>query len=156
MKYLKHFENYSRQQIEDMLNKAKRDSIIDKNIDINKIISKLHDTPKFGTFESFVDSEGNFLSEGDKQRMGEYIQEFKKLRLDTKKIEKLYPKLKRYLDITYREIENIESDYFDSKEEKNAALDKLYLEEDEMYKYVKELKKEAANLAKQAKIILNK
>lgn len=153
MKYLKQFEDYSREQIEDMLNRAKKDSIIDKDVDINKVIDKLHDRPKLGTFEEFVDSEANFISHGNRENMAEFIQKFKQMGLDTKKAEELYPKLKRDLELM-NEIDGLRFGGFNSEEERNKKEEELYQEEDDLREYVKELELEIKKLAKQAKIKL--
>jgi hypothetical protein len=150
MKYLKYLEDYSTDQIENMLNRAKKDNLIDKNVDIQKIIGKLQDKPRIGTFEYFVYSKGDFVSAGDQQRMGEYIEKFKKLGLDTTRIEELYPKLQRYMKIEYKEIEDYNFGYDGSDEEKEKALNALYDESESLRKYVDEIKKEASKLAKQA------
>lgn len=154
MKYLKTFENFTIEDIELMLQRAKNRSLIDKNVNIDNIIKNLKEKPKIGTFEDFVDNEASFISAGDQQRMGEYIKKFKELGLNTKKAEYLYPKLERYLKIQ-NEIDDLHVNY-DTEIEPSKKIDNLYDEEEKLRPYIDDLESEIKKLAKKAKIILNK
>lgn len=94
MKHLKKFENYSEFEIKNMLVKSQKKQDIEIKTSIDNVMNNLmsnHDVKLIGTFKGFVIDEGNFISEGDKERMKDYIQEFKKLGINTSKAEKLLP-----------------------------------------------------------------
>lgn len=148
MKHLKIFDEYhfSKEQIKEMLLKAQKKSQIDLKIDVDDLLNNLEDPTKdrFG-FKAIVREEARFLSEADYQRMGEYIQKFKELGLNTIRIEKLYPKLQKYKKIQIRDM-----DYARTNSEMNRLNDIL----DKLQPYVDELVEEVKRLAKEAKKII--
>jgi hypothetical protein len=90
MKHLQLFEDYSKEDISKMLLKAQKKSQLELKVGVDDILSNLKEPiPMFG-FEAIVEEEARFLSESDYKKMGEYIQKFKELGLNTSKIEKLY------------------------------------------------------------------
>lgn len=144
MKHLKIFEEYSKEDIKNMLLKAQKKSQLTINSDVDDVLGNLKDPiPRFG-FEAIVEEEARFLSEADYQRMGEYIQKFKELGLDTSIIEKLYPKLQKYKHIQFKEL-----DYTTTNSERKILDDKL----DKLQPFVDQLEQEVKKLAKQAKQI---
>ena len=146
MKHLKIFEDYSKENIKNMLLKAQKKSQLTINSDVEDVLGNLKQPiPRFG-FEAIVEEEARFLSEADYQRMGEYIQKFKELGLDTSIIEKLYPKLQKYKHIQFKE-----SDYATTNSERNRAYDRL----DKLQPFVYQLDQEVEKLAKLAKQTLN-
>lgn len=146
MKRLKLFEDFSKDDIKNMLSKAQKKSQLELKVDADEILTNLDDPLKdrFG-FKAIVREEARFLSEGDYQRMGEYIQQFKELGLDTTRIEKLYPKLQKYKQIQLRDM-----DYARTNSEIKKLDDKL----DKLQPYVDELVQEVKRLAKEAKKIV--
>lgn len=153
MKHIKLFENYTKDQIKRMLQKAQKNSDIDIKIDIDELIDKnLKNPSKFG-FEGFVESEGSFISWKDQLSMGEYIDKFKELGLDTTEAEKLYPKQKRYVHLQYKEEDNI---YYsgESDAKKNAKYKKLSDEMDTLQPFIDKFNNIVRELAKKAKEIL--
>jgi len=153
MKHLKLYEQFSKQNVKNMLLKAQKDNKLVMRVSPETILTYLSDDmSKIGTFEGFVEDEGDFISAGDKQRMGEYIKKFKDLGLDTTKIEELFPFYKRY-DAMYDDIEKIHHSYsseYGGKEGKEIAMKKLYDEEDTLTPKVKEFETEIKALAKKA------
>jgi hypothetical protein len=153
MKHIKLFENYTKDQIKRMLQKAQKNSDVDIKIDIDELIDKnLKNTPQFG-FEGFVEQEGRFISASDQMRMGEYIDKFKELGLDTTEAEKLYPKQKRYVYLQYKEEDNI-YDSGESDAKKNANYKKLADEMNRLQPFIDKFDKIVRELAKKAKEIL--
>lgn len=151
MKKLKLFENFTKDNIKNLLLKGEKenDIIIKTNID-DFLDKNLKPKEQFG-FNAFVEEEGKFISEADYERMGEYIQKFKDLGLNTSKIEELYPKLQRYKHIEMKELDDLpyNSDY--TRKEREQKEEELLTELDNLIPYVDELDKEVRNLAKQAK-----
>lgn len=145
MKHLKLFEEYhfSKDQIRSMLLKAQKKSKIELKVDVDDLLNDLKETSNIFGFDYFVENEAKFISEGDYQRMGEYIEKFKNLGLNTTKIEELYPKLIRYKEIQFKEL-----DYNDS------VQTKLYKEMNSLEPFVFELQKEVKKLAIEAKKIM--
>jgi hypothetical protein len=143
MKNLQLFEDYTKEQISKMLLKAQKNSQLELKVDVEDILANLKENPRFG-YEYFVDNEANFISEFDYQKMGEYIQKFKELGLDTSKIEKLYPKLQKYKHIQLKEM-----DYPKTNSEMNRLYDRL----DKLQPFVDQLVEEAKRLAKEAKLL---
>ena len=136
MKNIKLFEEYhfSKDQIENMILKAQKRSEIELKVDIDDLLDNLKspEEDRFG-FNAFVREEGRFISFGDQERMGEYIEKFKQLGLDTSKVEKLYPSIKIYYKNTLRDF--------------NRELDKRM---DLLQPLVKEFENEIRILAKKA------
>lgn len=102
--------------------------------------------PRFG-FESLMmnladDSREDFISAGDYQRMGDYIDKIKELDIDASKLEKLYPMYKKYWDMVYGEYDKKEKD-----------LDKLYKEFDKLNNYVDDF---IAELKRISKLVVEK
>jgi len=156
MKHLKLYEDFSKEEIKKMLLKAQKNSQIDIKVNIDDLVNNLKDPKDRTDFESFVEKEANFISAYDESKMGEYIQEFKKLGLDTSKIEKLYPDFLRYQEIHMKEMDdlkmkNIGLDEDESEEEYEKEMDLLYDEADKLEPSVKELEAEVRILAKKAK-----
>jgi len=156
MKHLKLYEDFSKEEIKKMLLKAQRNSQIDIKINIDDLVNNLKDSKDRTDFESFVEQGANFISAYDESKMGEYIQEFKKLGLDTSKIERLYPDYLRYQEIHMKEmddlkIKNLGIDEDESEEEYEKEMDLLYDEADKLESSVKELENEVRILAKKAK-----
>jgi len=147
------FEDFTKQQVKDMLLKAQKNSKIDTNLNIDDLLTGLKDQSEKTAFEKFVESEAKFISEGDYQRMEEYIEEFKKLKLDVSKLEQLYPKLKRY-----KEIENNDfyyGYYVDyKKKDKKRKISELNDEIDKLQPLVNQFIKEVKVMAKKAKELL--
>ena len=146
MKHLKLFEQYSKDDIKNMLLRAQKKSQIDLKVDVDELLSTLEDPLKdrFG-FKAIVREEARFLSESDYKNMGEYIQQFKELGLDTKRIEKLYPKLQKYKQIQLRDMDYART---------NSEINRLYNRLDNLQPYVDELEQEVKRLAKEAKKIV--
>lgn len=146
MKRLKLFEDFSKDDIKNMLSKAQKKSQLELKVDADEILTNLDDPLKdrFG-FKAIVREEARFLSEGDYQRMGEYIQQFKELGLDTTRIEKLYPKLQKYKQIQLRDMDYART---------NSEIKKLDGKLDKLQPYVDELVQEVKRLAKEAKKIV--
>jgi hypothetical protein len=155
MKYLKLFEDYSKEEIRNFLVKAQQNSQIDIKTNIDNLMNNLSKIkrPELGTFEYFVNSEARFISEGDYKRMGEYIEGFKKLGIDVSKVEELYPKLLRYKTIELKELDNYEHGYSQKEKEKN--LDRLYDELDDLEPYKVQFDDEVKILTKKAKQLDN-
>lgn len=80
------------QKKQDIEIKTSKDNVM------NNLMSK-YDVKLIGTFKGFVISEGEFISEGDKERMKDYIQEFKKLGINTYKAEKLLPNYIKFWEL---------------------------------------------------------
>lgn len=156
MKHLKLFEDYhySKDDIKNMLLKAQKNSKIELKVDVDELLTGLKDPTKdrFG-FEAFVEEEARFISEGDYKRMGEYIEKFKKLGLDTTKIEGLYPKLVRYKEIQFKDLDYGGFDY-DTEQERKRIVARLEKELDKLEPFVEELKIEVKRLAKEAKELI--
>jgi hypothetical protein len=152
MKYIKLFENYSKEEIKNFLLKAQKNSQVEIKTNIDELLSKL-EQPEIGTFEYFVETEARFISEYNYQHMGSYIDRFEELGLDTSRIEELLPSLLRYKKIQMKEIERYEHGGY-SRKEREMNLDRLYDEMDELAPYVEELEKEVKKLAKQAKLLM--
>lgn len=95
-KHIKLYESYTEEQVRNVLSK----NDIKLNVPVDEVINRLNykKENRFG-FEGFLDSEGKFISEGDKDRMGDYITKFKELGLDTKKVEELFPDYKKYNEL---------------------------------------------------------
>ena len=153
MKHLKNFENYTEKDVRDMLEKSQKKQDIEIKTSIDNVMSNLIDTNDvklIGTIKGFIISEGEFISEGDKKRMKEYIQEFKKLGLDVSKVEKLLPKYEKYTEISY----DLNS-YFDALTEYDyKQITKLNDELDSLENDVEEFETEIRILAKKAKELL--
>jgi hypothetical protein len=146
MKHLQLFEDYSKEDISKMLLKAQKKSQLELKVGVDDILSNLKEPiPMFG-FEAIVEEEARFLSESDYKKMGEYIQKFKELGLNTSKIEKLYPKLQKYKHIQFKD-----ADYATTNWERNLAYDKL----DKLQPFVDQLVEEVKRLAKEAKKLLD-
>lgn len=152
MKTLKTFENFSKEEIKEILQKAQKNSDIKINNIDNFLDKYMKPVERFG-FNAIVREEARFLSEADYDRMGEYIEKFKALNIDTSKIEELYPKLVRYRKLLTLE-DNHRYEYFDTKKEKEEAYEKIIDETDDLQQYVDQLKEEVKVLAKQAKELI--
>ena len=155
MKHLKKFENFTEQDVKDMLLKSqnKHDIEIKTSIDdVMKNIKNTNSLSKLGTFEGFVEDEGKFISAADQGRMSEYIKKFKELGLDTKKVEELLPKFQRYIQIEYKELDNLSMPVYDREEaiENGRKKKNLYSESEKLRPFVDEMEKEIRNLAKKA------
>lgn len=151
MKHLKLFEDYSKEEIKNFLLKAQKNSQIDIKTNIDELLSKL-ERPEIGSFEAFVEQEGRFISQGDYDRMGSYVDRFESLGLDVSRAEELLPSLLRYNKIVMKELDKYEqSGGGFSKREKEINLERLYDEMEVLEPDVKELEKEIRKLAKQAK-----
>jgi DNA repair ATPase RecN len=107
-------------------------------------------------FESFFINmaDGNgFVSEGDKERMGEYINKIKEMGIDIPKLEKIYDDFK-ILNKKLKDIDNLEQnlrsmdkddeEYDDLKEE----LEKLYNDVEKYDKVLNDLKNELKKISK--------
>lgn len=149
MKYLKFFEFFTKEQVKKYLLKAQQNSKIDPNVNVDDLLKGLKETSEKTEFEKFVESEADFISEGDYNRMNEYIEEFKKLNLDVSKLESLYPKLKRYKEIQYKDL--YYGEFVDlKKKERNKKIFELDEELDELQPFVDEFIKEIKIIAKKA------
>jgi aryl-phospho-beta-D-glucosidase BglC (GH1 family) len=148
MKNIKTFEDYhySKDDIKNMLLKAQKKSQIDLKVNVDELLSTLEDPLKdrFG-FNAIVREEARFLSESDYKNMGEYIQKFKELGLNTIRIEKLYPKLQKYKKIQIRDMDYART---------NSEINRLNSILDKLQPYVDELVEEVKRLAKEAKKII--
>lgn len=92
------------------------------------IVGKEKKYPQFG-FENFIINAANgnfFVSEGDRQRMGEYIERISKLGIDTTKLEKLYLSVKKQLELELNEIDNIHMNPDLTKKQEEEELNKIY------------------------------
>ena len=152
MKHLKNFENYSEEVIRDMLVRSQKKNDIEIKTSIDNVINNIidpHDVKSIGTFKGFIISEGDFISEGDKGRMQEYIQEFKKLGLNISKAEKLLSSYQRYW-----EIEN-QMDYvgYPGKGDEEEYV-KFVTEQNDLEDDVEAFETEIKKLAKEAKDLL--
>ena len=157
MKHIKMYEDFSKEQIKKMLLKAQKNSQIDIKVNIDDLINNLKEPKDRTDFEQFVDDEAKFISAHDESKMGEYIQKFKELGLNTSKIERLYPDFLRYQEIHLKEIDDLELKNYgldsedEDEEEHDKELELLYDEMDKLEPSVKELENEARILAKKAK-----
>jgi hypothetical protein len=125
------------------------------------IIGKNKKYPQFG-FENFMLSASNgkmFISEGDKERMGDYIQRIKDLDIECTGLEKLYKYYKEYYDL-YNKIEKTENElhrntYLEEKEREELAdkLETFYGKLDGLESYIDDFKNE---LQKISKIVVEK
>jgi len=120
------------------------------------IIGKNKKYPQFG-FESFMLSAADgkmFISEGDKERMGDYIQKIKDLGIECTELERLYKFYKERQDL-YVTIEKIEQDlYHDShldeieSDNLKKELDSSYEKLDDLISYIKEFERELREISK--------
>ena len=120
------------------------------------IIGKNKKYPQFG-FENFmlsVAKDKMFISEGDKERMGDYVQKIKNLGIECSELEKAYKYYKEYYDL-YDEIEKTEHElhhdtYLDEKERKELAnkLESSYGKLDGLESYLDNFKKELQKISK--------
>lgn len=102
MKHLKIFEEYSKKDIKRFLVKAEKDKDLTINSDMTELLNKLDDSKikeRFG-FIGFVESDGAFISQSVYMNAYEYVHKFKEMGLDTTKIEKLLPNVKKYNDLS--------------------------------------------------------
>jgi hypothetical protein len=147
MKHLKLFELFTKSEVKTFISKAEKNSEIKLNVNIDELLKKLKEPSEKTNFEKFVESEASFISEGDYKRMEEYIEEFKKLNLDVSILEKLYPKLKRYKEIQYKDL--YYGEFVDlKKKERNRKISELNKELDILQPFVDEFIKEIKIIAK--------
>lgn len=146
MKHIQLYESYTEEQVRKVLSKDD----IKLNVSVDEVINRLNykKENRFG-FDGFVDSEGEFISESDKDDMGEYIEKFKELGLDTKKIEELYPDFKKYSKLIRStnnwgswDINNNKIEY----DRLNSVIDDLEPSVDEFNKEIRILAKKANQL----------
>ena len=117
------------------------------------IIGKNKKYPQFG-FESFMLSaaEGKmFISEGDKERMGDYIQKIKDLGIECSSLEQLYIFYKEYCDNT-NELDKLESELYhthdEDKKEINDKIPELINRIDDLQPYIGKFKNELQSISK--------
>jgi len=120
---------------------------------VDTLIGKTKKYPQFG-FESLMltladDDKKDFISEGDRERMGDYIKKIKDMDIDTSKLEELYPSVERERILYLKEEDKIRFNNELSEEEKDEAYDKLYKEIDSLKNNVKEFENELKKLSKQ-------
>lgn len=152
MKHLKNFEKYTEQDVRDMLARSQRKQDIEIKTSIDNVMNNLidtHDVKLIGTFRGFIIDEGRFISEGDKRRMNQYIQEFKKMGFDTSKVEKLLPNYEKYRQLTIDL-----SDFGYPIKGKEEEYDRLNNELNSLEVDVEEFNTEIRKLAKKAKELL--
>ena len=159
MKRLKTFENFSEQDVKNMLLKAQKNNKIEIKTSIDDVLKNITNTgnlSKIGTFEGFVEQEGRFISAADQKRMSEYVQKFKELGLNTKKVEELLPKLQRYIQIEYKELDDYSMSVSSREEaiENGERLKKIYDESEKLQPFVKEFENQIRILAKKANKLL--
>ena len=102
MKHIKLYEQFKIDEdgIKKMLNISQQKGDIEIKTSVDNVIDNIkHYHPKIGTFKSFIISENDFFSEGDKGRINEYIEEFKKLGIDVSELEELKPYFDQMLGI---------------------------------------------------------
>jgi hypothetical protein len=156
MKNIKNFENFTEQDVKNMLLKSQKKNDIEIKTSIDDVIKNITNSgnlSKMGTFEDFVEQEGRFISVADQKRMPEYVQKFKELGLNTKKVEELLPKFQRYVQIEYKEIDKYSMPVSTKEEahEYGKKLNQLYDESEKLLPFVDEMEKEIKILAKKAK-----
>lgn len=152
MKHIKKFENYSEEVIRNMLVRSQKKNDIEIKTSIDNVLNNIvdpHDVKSIGTFKGFIIGEGDFISEGDKKRMKDYIQEFKKLGLDISKAEKLLPSYQRYWEIE-RDMDYVGYPGKGDEEEYVKFVNEQGALESDVDEFEIEIKK----LAKQAKELL--
>ena len=159
MKNIKTFENFTEQDVKNMLLKSQKKNDIEIKTSIDDVIKNITNTgnlSKLGTFEGFVEQEGRFISASDQGRMSEYVQKFKELGLDTKRAEELLPKFQRYIQIEYKELDKYSMPVSTKEEahEYGKKLNQLYAESEKLRPVVDEMEKEIRILAKKANEIL--
>jgi len=159
MKNIKTFENFTEQDVKNMLLKSQKKNDIEIKTSIDDVIKNITNTgnlSKLGTFEGFVEQEGRFISAADQGRMSEYVQKFKELGLDTKKAEELLPNFQRYVQIEYKEIDKYSMPVSTKEEahEYGRKLNQLYDESEKLQPFVKEMENEVRKLAKEANQLL--
>lgn len=166
MKYIIERNIYSKEQVIRGLKRSMKKGEISMKISPEEFIDKSLDpqNPELGTFEHMV--KGNVISMASEGRMGEYIKKFKKLGINTDKLDKLYPAYQKYLksdwdppiesDYLYWNDypdDNWEQDpqYIKDKKEYDEAYDKWEKENDHYEKVRKEFNDEVRRLIKIAK-----
>lgn len=132
-----------------------KDKTPEQVVDI--IMGKNKKYPQFG-FESFMIAAANnnmFISEGDKERMGEYIQKIKDLGIDVPELEKLYKRYEKFNNL-WKEEDKL-SDELNFYDEDDEEYDKInnrlleleeFLETEEYDKLVNNFKKELQKISK--------
>lgn len=142
-------------QLVDNGNIILKDKTPEQIVDI--IMGKNKKYPQFG-FESFMIAAANdnlFISEGDKERMGEYIQKIKDLGIDVSELEKLYKRYEKFNNL-WKEEDKLSDElnfYDEDDEEYDKINDRLqeigeFLKTGEYEKVVDNFKKELQKISK--------
>lgn len=151
--YIKESFEDGYQETLDIINKLVEngDIILNKPIEdiVDSIVGKDKKYPQFG-FESFFISMANgkgFISEADKDRMGDYIKRIKEMDIDVSKLEELYQSFKKYRLISNEE-DKLRHNYELGEEEKDGEFDRLANELDSLEPKISEFNKELENISK--------
>ena len=151
MKHIKLYEHFTEEQIRSVL--SKKD--IKLNVSVDEIINRLNTKQenKFG-FDSFIDDGGRFISDGDRQRMTDYIIKFKKLGLDTQRVEELLPDYELYHELNSKLTKGTSVEYEDEDEKESDEDEKIWDMLESLENSIEHFEEEIRKLAKSAKELL--
>jgi len=149
MKYLKTYETFDEKELREFLKKAEEKGEIVLKADIDKIV-KPYIEYKLGTFEYFISSEARFISEGDRNRMGDYIERFKEMGINVDKLEELNNKYQHFRKL-HNDLDIID---FEGKDAINRSSKEIWKEIDVLGNIEKDFEKEVKKIAKEAKHLL--